>query len=105
MPLSSDDFALVAWRLLGEGMLLIDMYEQLAVRHPDEQQSALGALGEAARGARHGLVEEARPVTGTPHPGENLPIGCATLRSMVFAARFYFFGYFWFSHATGGREI
>jgi hypothetical protein len=46
MPLSSDDFALVAWRLLGEGMLLIDMYEQLAVRHPDEQQSALGALEE-----------------------------------------------------------
>jgi hypothetical protein len=30
LTLSADDFGLVAWRTLGEGMLLIDMYEQLA---------------------------------------------------------------------------
>ena len=28
LPLSAEDFELVAWRTLGEGMLLIDMYEQ-----------------------------------------------------------------------------
>lgn len=30
--LSAEDFELVAWRTLGEGMLLIDMYEQWIVR-------------------------------------------------------------------------
>ena len=37
-----EDFELVAWRTLGEGMLLIDMYEQLSDQAPAE--SALGAL-------------------------------------------------------------
>jgi hypothetical protein len=37
-----EDFELVAWRTLGEGMLLIDMYEQLSNQAPAE--SASGAL-------------------------------------------------------------
>jgi hypothetical protein len=37
-----EDFELVAWRTLGEGMLLIDMYEQLSDQAPAE--SASGAL-------------------------------------------------------------
>jgi len=42
---SAEDFELVAWRTLGEGMLLIDMYEQLASSdHPE--QSSLAALSE-----------------------------------------------------------
>lgn len=36
------DFELVAWRTLGEGMLLVDMYEQLRDQAPAE--SASGAL-------------------------------------------------------------
>ena len=28
LPVTAEDFELVAWRTLGEGMLLIDMYEQ-----------------------------------------------------------------------------
>jgi hypothetical protein len=28
LPVTPEDFALVAWRTLGEGMLLVDMYEQ-----------------------------------------------------------------------------
>jgi len=28
LPLSAEDFELIAWRTLGEGLLLIDMYEQ-----------------------------------------------------------------------------
>jgi hypothetical protein len=43
--LSAEDFELVAWRTLGEGMLLIDMYEQWIAREPRDQ-SALGSLGE-----------------------------------------------------------
>jgi hypothetical protein len=43
--LSAEDFELVAWRTLGEGMLLIDMYEQwMASEQPDP--SALAALDE-----------------------------------------------------------
>jgi hypothetical protein len=42
---SAEDFELVAWRTLGEGMLLIDMYEQWASSdHPE--QSSLAALSE-----------------------------------------------------------
>ncbi len=37
-----EDFELVAWRTLGEGMLLVDMYEQLSTQAPAE--SASGAL-------------------------------------------------------------
>jgi len=43
--LSAEDFELVAWRTLGEGMLLIDMYEQWTAREPHDQ-SALGSLDE-----------------------------------------------------------
>lgn len=43
--LCAEDFELVAWRTLGEGMLLIDMYEQwIATEHRDP--SALGSLDE-----------------------------------------------------------
>lgn len=45
LGLSADDFELVAWRTLGEGMLLIDMYEQLATRSAPEE-SAMAALEE-----------------------------------------------------------
>ncbi len=30
---------------------------------------------------------------------------CATLRLMRTASAYFFFGYFWFSNAPGGREI
>ena len=45
LGLTAEDFELVAWRTLGEGMLLIDMYEQLVTRSAPEE-SALGALEE-----------------------------------------------------------
>jgi hypothetical protein len=42
---SAEDFELIAWRTLGEGMLMIDMYEQWMSRDlPDE--SRLGSVGE-----------------------------------------------------------
>jgi hypothetical protein len=43
--LSAEDFELVAWRTLGDGMLLIDMYEQWTSREQSDA-SALGALEE-----------------------------------------------------------
>lgn len=43
--LTPEDFELVAWRTLGEGMLLIDMYDQWRSRE-QQDQSALGALEE-----------------------------------------------------------
>lgn len=44
---TAEDFELVGWRTLGEGMLLIDMYEQwMAKEQHDQQASALGALEE-----------------------------------------------------------
>jgi hypothetical protein len=43
--LTAEDFELVAWRTLGEGMLMIDMYEQWIAREVTEP-SALGALSE-----------------------------------------------------------
>jgi len=43
--LSAEDFELVAWRTLGEGMLMIDMYEQWTSREQGEP-SALGSLTE-----------------------------------------------------------
>jgi len=43
--LTAEDFELVAWRTLGEGMLMIDMYEQWIAREGNEP-SALGALSE-----------------------------------------------------------
>lgn len=45
LQLGAEDFELVAWRTLGEGMLMIDMYEQtIALGQAD--QSSLGALEE-----------------------------------------------------------
>lgn len=46
--LTAEDFELMAWRTLGEGMLLIDMYEQLAVREDweDTRPSGPGQLSE-----------------------------------------------------------
>ena len=43
--LSAEDFELVAWRTLGEGMLMIDMYEQWTSREQADP-SALGSLTE-----------------------------------------------------------
>ena len=43
--LSAEDFELVAWRTLGEGMLLIDMYEQWTASEVQDQ-STLGSLEE-----------------------------------------------------------
>jgi hypothetical protein len=40
----AEDVELVAWRTMGEGMLLIDMYEQWLER--EEHESALGSLQE-----------------------------------------------------------
>jgi hypothetical protein len=40
--LTAEDFELVAWRTLGEGMLMIDMYEQWAAA--EVKDSSLGAL-------------------------------------------------------------
>lgn len=45
MLLTPEDFELVAWRTLGEGMLLIDMYDQWRSRE-QQDQSALAALEE-----------------------------------------------------------
>ena len=42
MLLTAEDFELVAWRTLGEGVLLIDMYEHWV--RSDKEQSILGAL-------------------------------------------------------------
>ena len=45
--LTAEDFELVAWRTLGEGMLLIDMYEQAtASQSPQEEHSTHAALQE-----------------------------------------------------------
>jgi hypothetical protein len=41
-----EDFELVAWRTLGEGMLLIDMYEQWAASEQPDDVSKLGELEE-----------------------------------------------------------
>lgn len=47
LSLGADDFELVGWRTLGEGMLLIDMYDQWsATEAADSTPSALGALSE-----------------------------------------------------------
>jgi hypothetical protein len=43
--LSAEDFELVAWRTLGEGVLMIDMYENWSRSEPKEE-SVLGSLEE-----------------------------------------------------------
>jgi hypothetical protein len=44
--LSAEDFELVAWRTLGEGVLMIDMYEQWIAQEPGDDSSGLGALSD-----------------------------------------------------------
>jgi hypothetical protein len=44
--LNAEDFELVAWRTLAEGMLLIDVYEQSVQRDQEQQESGLAALSE-----------------------------------------------------------
>ena len=45
--LNAEDFELVAWRTLAEGMLLIDVYEQSVQRdHNEQPESGLAALSE-----------------------------------------------------------
>lgn len=44
LAVTSEDFALVAWRTMGEGTLLLDMYEQW--RDREENASTLGELEE-----------------------------------------------------------
>jgi hypothetical protein len=47
LEVTTADFELVAWRTMGEGMLLVDMYEQLLERDgPVEERSELGELRE-----------------------------------------------------------
>jgi hypothetical protein len=45
LQLTGEDFELVAWRTLGEGLLMIDMYEQWAAREQPDA-SKLGSLEE-----------------------------------------------------------
>jgi len=44
LTVTADDFALIAWRTMGDGMLLLDMYEQW--REREENASRLGELEE-----------------------------------------------------------
>jgi hypothetical protein len=45
LGVTAEHFELAAWRTLGEGMLLVDVYEQWLLREdPDEPRSALGEL-------------------------------------------------------------
>jgi hypothetical protein len=47
--LSAEDFELVAWRTLGEGMLMIDMYEQWMAR---DDEGTLGGMVDDPQVAR-----------------------------------------------------
>jgi hypothetical protein len=46
LDVTAEDFELVAWRTLGDGMLLIGMYEQWLEREDAERGSQLGSLEE-----------------------------------------------------------
>lgn len=46
LEVTAGDFERVAWRTLGDGMLLVDMYEQWLHREDGDAASALGALEE-----------------------------------------------------------
>lgn len=46
LDVTAEDFELVAWRTLGDGMLLIDMYEEWLEREDAESGSRLGSLEE-----------------------------------------------------------
>ena len=45
LAVTAEDFELVAWRTMGEGMLLVDVYEQWLMRE-EPAQSTLGELPE-----------------------------------------------------------
>ena len=49
LRVSADEFALVSWRTLGEGMLLIDMYEQWLEREEGIGSSDFGSPTEPPR--------------------------------------------------------
>lgn len=52
LAVTLEDFQMIAWRTLGEGMIMIDMYEQW--RRKSERESALGGLDDAQiQRARH----------------------------------------------------
>jgi hypothetical protein len=44
LHVTAEDFELVAWRTLGDGLLLIDMYEQWLEGDPPDSESRLAAL-------------------------------------------------------------
>lgn len=46
LAVTAQDFELVTWRTMGEGMLLVDMYEQWLTREESDARSGLGALEE-----------------------------------------------------------
>ncbi|QJW85077.1 hypothetical protein HK414_21025 [Ramlibacter terrae] len=46
LAVTAEEFELVAWRTLGDGMLLVDMYEQWLDREEDAEGSALASLEE-----------------------------------------------------------
>ena len=46
LRLTAEDFELVAWRTLGEGILMIDVYEQYSSSDVGEPNSSPGALSE-----------------------------------------------------------
>jgi hypothetical protein len=46
LQVSPEEFALVAWKTLGEGTLLVDMYEQWLTREEQPGTSDFGALTE-----------------------------------------------------------
>ena len=64
--LCAEDFELVAWRTLGEGMLLIDMYEQwIASEH---EELGAGLARAAAGGAGRAVVEEIAALAAPVRP-------------------------------------
>lgn len=46
LAVTAEEFELVAWRTLGDGMLLVDMYEQWLERGEGEDASGLASLEE-----------------------------------------------------------
>lgn len=63
LPMKAEDLELVVWRTLGEGMLLIDMYEQVvpseAHGHVDGGQHEESSTQPAAQGVRANQLERA----------------------------------------------
>lgn len=46
VAVSAEEFELIAWRTLGDGMLLVDMYEQWLAHEGDPEGSALASIEE-----------------------------------------------------------